>query len=436
MDYTQNITETEDGLLPDEYKSNQDIIAPFSFIIMLFITLAVSIATLPGANYVVIGVGVICATGYLMGSIGYGFVFPTELRFFAAFYIWAFMGIFIMTLPELFFQQLFTLTQIGVMAGIIIHFSSNTKTVRYFFIALLVGAAIVALSGYLSGDYKRAESEGERVSGIALNANAFAMALVYATLVLLGLFRGSISKLFKALCIAGITVIAPFIIASGSRKGFIMFVAVITLWFLFSYSRDLIRKPLTTLFLCVLLVAGGAVFFSKLAGTTMETRLMELQEASHGGLGGSSISTRRAMIEKGLYLVSRHPIFGVGLNHYRVYSGEGTYAHNNYIELSANTGIPGVVFYYLIFLMLWLRLRRLGKLPLQISQRAIIDIGKIFLFIKVVVDVSLVSYTDKTVWILTAIFIGWSYHLEQDIKNSVTFENVSYEDTLLEAGKF
>jgi hypothetical protein len=59
-----------------------------------------------------------------------------------------------------------------------------------------------------------------------------------------------------------------------------------------------------------------------------------------------------------------------------------------------------------------------------------VDIGKVFVIIKVAVDTAVASYADRTVWILTAIFIGWAFHVERDIKVAIAAEPIDDRRTI------
>jgi O-antigen ligase len=60
------------------------------------------------------------------------------------------------------------------------------------------------------------------------------------------------------------------------------------------------------------------------------------------------------MVEQGLRLWEQAPLLGNGLDSFRGLSGQGTYAHNNYIELLADGGVVAVVLFYTIHLfILW-----------------------------------------------------------------------------------
>ncbi|MCD6393905.1 MAG: O-antigen ligase family protein [Planctomycetes bacterium] len=385
-----------------------------------FIIGAISVAMLTGYNYLVVGLGGLCAAGYVISSIRSGFTFPKELLLFWAYFMWSILGIINAISPALFYAKLFTLFQFAVMILLLAHFSSSIANVRMLFWAVLIGAAIIAVSAYVTGEYQRSEtSVGEtgRTAGLALNSNSFAMTLVYAAAILLFFFRTWKSWFLKGGIIIVMLIMARLVVASGSRKGFITFFMLLFAWFFLSYRKELFRRPLAFMAALIVIVGIVAYLYVAASGTLMEYRLEKAAEGT-----GGSVSARKMMIKQGLGLIRSHPFVGVGLDHFRVHSGFETYSHNNYIEVTTGSGIPGGVLYYLIFVVLLLRLRRLNKLQLDHHSRELLNMALAFLFVQLVVDLVLVSFTTKMSWIITAVLIGWSYHKENQLMPAAGLE--------------
>ena len=402
---------------------------PVSFFAILFLAPfiigAIAVATLIGANYAVVGLGVICAVGYLVSSIRTGFAFPKEVLLFWAYLAWAMLGVFVSEIPSLFYEKLFTLFQFAVMILLIAHFSGNIRNVKVLFWAVLIGAAIIAVSAYVTGEYQRAEtSSGEsgRAAGLALNANTFAMTLVYAMAILLYFFRTWKSWVMKGGVIIVMLIIARLVIASGSRKGFITFVLLLFAWFLLSYRKEILRRPLAFIATGIVVAGIAGYLFYATSGTLLQRRFEKAVE------GGRSTSARKELVKEGLDIIVSKPVTGVGLDHFRINSRYQLYSHNNYIEVTAGSGIPAGILYYMIFVVLLLRLYRLGKYQFTKENLELLHVAKAFLFIRLVADLALVSYSSKMNWIILAILIGWSFRLERQVKNEYT-EALGYTET-------
>ena len=163
----------------------------------------------------------------------------------------------------------------------------------------------------------------------------------------------------------------------------------------------------------------------------MQERLDIMLQARETG-GGGSIQIRVAMLKEGLAITTSHPLLGVGLNHFTVYSSAGMYSHNNYTEVFCNSGIPGGILYYSIFVVLWLRLRRLSKLSMESRAKGFVNMAKTFVIIRLVADLASVSYYEKLNWILLAVFIGWAYHEERRLREAAFTDADEYNLELQE----
>jgi len=390
------------------------------FIIFLvpFIITAISVTYVRGLNYVVVGLGVICSIAYLVASIRGTFVLPKEVMFFLALVVWSCFGIFVAKAPSLHYQGLFTFFQFLVMITIIAHYSNNVKMIRILLFSVVIGAAIVGTECVITGEYQRAEygPDIERARAMAMNANVFAIMLVYTAMILFYFLDTWKSWIMKAAAIGMILFLSLFVIASGSRVGFVSFVLLLPTWFFISYRKEILKRPGAFILTLAVVIIVSGFLFSRVAGTRMQRRMVEMSEARETGGGGGSIQARTLMIKEAFAIITSHPLLGVGLNHFRFYSSTGMYSHNNYTEVFCNIGIPGGIFYYSVLIVLWLRLRWLSKLSLEDKVRKFVNMAKTFVIIQLVSDMAHVSHSIKFSWIVAAILIGFSYQLEQKIK--------------------
>lgn len=405
-------------------------VSAFIIFLMPFIIAAISVTAIPGLNYVVVGLGVICSTAYLMAAIRGTFVLPKEVMFFLAFVVWSSFGIFVAKVPFLHYQKLFTFFQFLVMITIVAHYSNNVKMIRILLFSVLIGVAIVGTASVITGQYQQAALGGDiyRTTSLGMNANEFAMTMTYATAILLYLFETWKSWIMKAVAVGMMLFLGLLIIASGSRSGFVSFVLLLPTWFFISYRKEILKSPAATLLTLIMLLVALGFLFSRLAGTRMQERLDIMLQARETGGGGGSIQARLVMMKEGLAIIKSHPLLGVGLNHFRVYSSTGMYSHNNYTEVFCNSGVPGGILYYSIFVVLWLRLRRLSKLPLEDKVKKFVNIAKAFVIMRLFIDTVTMSHSEKVSWIIVAILIGFSYQLEQKTKAKRLTEHNEFVD--------
>jgi O-antigen ligase len=101
----------------------------------------------------------------------------------------------------------------------------------------------------------------------------------------------------------------------------------------------------------------------------------------------SSFRTRTEMIQQGLQLWKESPLFGNGLDAFSGLSGQGTYAHNNYVELLCDIGLIGTLLFYALYAQVLLRAAR--------APRLLGIYCGIFVLMLLLADFGYVSYKSK-----------------------------------------
>jgi len=85
-----------------------------------------------------------------------------------------------------------------------------------------------------------------------------------------------------------------------------------------------------------------------------------------------SNDTRRDLLERAVSIAAHHPIIGIGMGNFHIYSIHEQVAHNSYLEISSELGLAGLGAYLLvIFAPLW-SLRRIERETLVQEQGPLI----------------------------------------------------------------
>ena len=219
---------------------------------------------------------------------------------------------------------------------------------RLNLILLLVLSATVVLSIAALNDYRTGALVlgGTRIEGaignLFDNPNDLALHLVTFLPIVVGLALGSrflFGKLFYflvALSIVGATVV------TFSRGGFLGLVAVaFTLaWKLGKRNRFLVGTVTIVLILGFLILAPGAY----------RQRITNLSDDSAGARTGE--------LKRSVYLAIRHPIIGVGMDNFVVYSNTEHATHNAYTQVASELGFPATIIYVLFLVAAIKRVRR------------------------------------------------------------------------------
>ena len=139
-------------------------------------------------------------------------------------------------------------------------------------------------------------------------------------------------------------------ISTGSRSYILAISVFILVLLFFAFKR---RKWI------YLIVLGSFIFlFIGLLQlpfmSTIKSRFIIGVQTLFGTATKADTSTLERVIwtDYGFFLGLKNAIFGYGANGFAIYSGVGTYAHNNYAEVICNFGFAGLILFYLPLVLL------------------------------------------------------------------------------------
>jgi O-antigen ligase len=197
---------------------------------------------------------------------------------------------------------------------------------------------IGAIRSYIRGEFtmKGLRIEG-MVGGIFGNPNDLATALnvLLAFAILLTLVSKGGARLFYLACSVTMTV---GILLTFSRGGFLGLLAqcLVLLWKL-GRGQRLKTLGIAALVCVIFLGATPGGYGSRLSS------IFNFEEDKTG-----SASERRELMELAAALAMRHPIVGVGMGNFHIYSIHEKEAHNAYLEIAAELGAPGLLAYLIV----------------------------------------------------------------------------------------
>ena len=204
--------------------------------------------------------------------------------------------------------------------------------------ALVKGHSVPRLFGVIGGFYS--------------NPNDLAFGIVLSIPFCLAFLFNSKSVLTKIIWCLAILVMAITLFKTASRAGFIdlLVSGAVCLWY-FGVKGKRHAMIVATLVLGVLILAltGGPLFERFTAISTGE-----------GNAYGSYVE-RRMLMTLAVKATLHYPILGVGAQNFEAYSGLWRNVHVAYLQIAAEGGIPGLVFYLLFFSRGFANLKRLGK---------------------------------------------------------------------------
>jgi len=238
--------------------------------------------------------------------------------------------------------------------------------------------------------------ESFRYAGITGNANLLALQLTLGACLIWLLPR----KAGLWPCVFACGAVAFAVAVTGSRKAILIasFFLVLTLIQVVPILPKKRRKLTLGLVIAVLGLTGlslGQWIYQNGAEILAVQRTLDFEDSSY--------RTRAEMVQQGLQLWRHSPLFGNGVDAFRGLSGQGTYAHNNYVELLCDIGLIGTLLFYAIYAQVLIRAAQAPRLLRLYCQ--------IFILMLLLADFGYVSYTSKqSVMILMILTVVTTSH--------------------------
>ena len=320
--------------------------------------------------------------------------------------------------PSNTFVNALTITYIFIIDNIIMAVLIENKNnfilyCKAMFWASLLKAAMVFMKNGFFAYLNARQGEG------LVNANSIGMASAIA--VCLGIIiLETVDPKIKILYRIGIVFSVGIIILSASRKSLLILLIPLVIYILLKEKNPL--KVFRNIIIIVAAVYGifylmmNVPLLYDLGGNRIESFLNSL----NGGETDGSTSFRIHMIEWGIEWFHNRPYFGHGLMNYKALLGtmgtwagtEGTYAHNNYIELLVDVGIVGTVIYYSLYASL------LFKGIRKIKERNLTRLILLGLLVAILIsEYGLVTYYDKSIQaVLVLIWFAINYNLPEKLE--------------------
>jgi hypothetical protein len=182
----------------------------------------------------------------------------------------------------------------------------------------------------------------ERLNDGKLNANTMAYYTFYVTYIvfILGLFlKGKAAKYTKIIFPFAIILSFYVAILTGSRQVLIIQIPLIAVLL---YQRYL-KLSLKSLFTVGIIVSS--IYFAYSQWGEKQYNDSILKQRNEQSIAKDS---RSVLIEKAVKVSLDNPIFGVGPGCFKKYTSAHTFSHCTFVELSANTGIIGMVLFILL----------------------------------------------------------------------------------------
>ena len=275
---------------------------------------------------------------------------------------------------------------------VMVNVMRTEKRMKRLWILVLIATCILSVNAI--NDYRlgRLALQGERIKGsiggLFDNPNDLALHLVTMIPIALAFFFTSRNSLTKILLLVTTLLTVGGLVSTFSRGGFLAFLAVlgVLVWKLARRSRWLVPVVAAPLVIAFLLFAPGG-YRSRLATTGDESSMARFDD-----------------LKRSLFIAARHPLLGVGMDNYILFSNSNKASHNSYTQVASEMGAAAAVLYILFILAPFKGLRRIERQSYEVKA------ARRFFYTSVALQASLVGYMVASFFASVA-YLWYIYYL-------------------------
>lgn len=226
------------------------------------------------------------------------------------------------------------------------------------------------------------------IGGLFDNPNDLALHLVTMFPIALALSFGSRNVLLKIVYFGIALLIVSGIVVTFSRGGFLALMAAssVLVWKLVRSTRWLLPPVAAALVALFILFAPGG-YKARLSTTEDDSAMARFDD-----------------FKRSLFVASRHPVLGVGMDNYILFSNANKSSHNAYTQVAAEMGAAALVFYILFILAPFKRLRRIEQQSFESKSE------RRFYYAAAALQASLVGYMVASFFASVA-YLWYIYYL-------------------------
>jgi O-antigen ligase len=268
---------------------------------------------------------------------------------------------------------------------------TETRLKTTIFVVLIASCvlSIAALKDFEAGKLAlRGQRIEGAIGGLFQNPNDLALHLVTTIPIALALMLASKRIVMKVLYGIVLPLSVVGVVLTFSRGGFLGLMAAtgVFAWRLPRRNKFLIPLVLSPIFLAVILFAPGG-YGSRLSTTNDD-----------------SAAARTDELKRSLYIAARHPVLGVGIGDYVLYSNRDQATHNAYTQVASECGLTAAVLYLLFLISPIKGLRKIAKQTENYRRRPP------FYYLAIGLEASLIGYMVSSFFASVA-FLWYAYYL-------------------------
>jgi len=261
---------------------------------------------------------------------------------------------------DLYLEFLWRLTGSAIIFFLFAMTVHSLKMLNYICWALILSTLVMCITGLWSILFGGFGIFGDRLMSLVTDPNDYAINLALTIPFIFYLFNIVKKKSAKLFLITTSILIVINIMYTYSRGGYIILIVIV---FSIVYKFARIRKMIT-----IFLFAAPLIFFALFLPEEAVKRMDVIDKIAIGDYSGYAdpLIERYNLLIAGLNMVKTEPILGVGLGNFRAVSPSYNAelkrhlpAHNMYVEVCAELGILGFLFFILFTFSIFNKIRKL-----------------------------------------------------------------------------
>lgn len=282
-------------------------------------------------------------------------------------------------------------SKVVVMFIVMVNVLRTLGRVKALWLLILLASLVLsvrAVLDYRAGRLALGTRIGGAIGGLFENPNDLALHLVTFLPIVFALAlaaRNPFSKLVYAIATLILVVGTVVTFSRGGFLGLLVTFAVLS-WRLVKQNRPFVIVGAAMLLAGFLLLAPGAY----------RTRIATTKD--------DSAAARTDELKRSIYVSIRHPLLGVGMDNYILYSNTNHATHNAYTQVSSEIGIPAAII-YVVFLVS--AVRRVQRIP---HPRDSIGKKKALSYLAIGIHASLIGYM-VTSFFASVAYLWYVYYL-------------------------
>ena len=293
--------------------------------------------------------------------------------------------------PARAFQSFTEYLKVIVMFVVMINVLRSQRQLTNLILLVLLASCVLSLGAL--NDYRLGNLalQGRRIAGVIgglfSNPNDLALHLVTMIPISLGLMLGSRSLFKKCLYLGCALLLIAGMVATFSRGGFLGFICVIGF---------LVRK----------FAPRNRIVFGVLALTVVMATIAVAPgyRSRISNINDASAVARTDDLKRSILVAVRHPVFGVGMDNYIIYSNANKTTHNAYTQVAAEMGVVALLIYLAVLFIPFKRLRQI-----ELATWSAKDKPSIY-YLAIGLQASLVAYMVVSFFASVA-YLWYAYYL-------------------------